>query len=136
MKKIVLVFSIMLLGFAAAAQQQAPPTEEEMEKKMYESIDKKVQFLTELLSLEYWQEFYVDSILNYNYHAMKDEMTELQSAKVGNAYMYVDVQDKWNDATFYAFQKVFNEAQWKKYLKTADARAKLARDKKAAKGKK
>lgn len=136
MKKIVLVLSIMLLGFGAAAQQQAPPTEEEMEKKMYESIDKKVQFLSELLTLEYWQEFYVDSILNYNYHAMKDELTALQAAKVGNTSMYMDVQDKWNDATFYAFQKVFDEQQWKKYLKTADGRAKIARDKKAAKKKK
>lgn len=126
----------MLFGIAAAARQQTPPSPEELEKKMYESIDKKVQFLSEYLTLEYWQEFYVDSILNYNYHAMMDELTELQNAKVGNTSIYIDVQNKWNDATHEAFHKVFNDTQWGKYLKTGDARAKLARDKKAAKAKK
>ena len=82
-----------------------------------------------MLKLEYWQEFYVDSILTHNLSAMAEELAQLQQAKVENADLYLDVRDKWNEATDQALARVFDETQWKKYLKTGAGREKKARDK-------
>ena len=83
--------------------------------------------------LEYWQEFYADSVLVHDFHAMQDELKELQASKVTNADMYQQVQDKWSENIYNAFHKFLNEDQWKKYLKGGAARDKKARDKRAEK---
>lgn len=109
--------------------QNQPQTPEQQEKQMMEFIDKEVKRLTELLDLEYWQEFYVDSTLTHDYHAMSEEMMKLQVAKVENSDLYINVQDKWMDQIDATYKRIFNEAQWKKYWKTGAERAKKARDK-------
>jgi hypothetical protein len=116
--------------FAAPLKAQNPPqTPEQQEKQMMEFIDKEVKRLTELLDLEYWQEFYVDSTLTHDYHAMTEEMMKLQVAKVENSDLYINVQDKWMEQIDATYKRIFNEAQWKKYWKTGAERAKKARDK-------
>ena len=111
------------------AQNQGPQSPEQQEKQMMEYIDKEVQRLTELLNLEYWQEFYVDSTLMHDYHAMSEEMQKLQAAKVENTDLYVNVQDKWAEQIDATYKRIFNEAQWKKYWKSGAERAHRARDK-------
>ena len=111
------------------AQNQGPQTPEQQEKQMMEYIDKEVQRLTDLLDLEYWQEFYVDSTLTHDYHAMSEEMQKLQAAKVENTDLYVNVQDKWAEQIDATYKRIFNEAQWKKYWKSGAERAHRARDK-------
>ena len=111
------------------AQNQGPQTPEQQEKQMMEYIDKEVQRLTDLLDLEYWQEFYVDSTLTHDYHAMSEEMQKLQAAKVENTDLYVNVQDKWAEQIDATYKRIFNEAQWKKYWKSGAERAQRARDK-------
>ena len=96
---------------------------------MLEYIDKEVERLSTLLDLEYWQEFYVDSILTHNLAALTDELEQLQKAKVENMDLYQEVQDKWAENTDKAYNAVFSEEQWKKYMKSGGARAKKARDK-------
>ena len=123
---------LSLLPLCAAAQQQDEATEL---KQLHEAIEQKVDTYTTQLDLEIWQTFYVDSILTHDYEAMRDELKVLQSAKMSNADAYAQVQDKWNEQMYNSMQKVLDEDQWAKYLKTGAARDKKARDKRAAKRK-
>ena len=129
-----------VLLFAAAfslplrAQNPASPEEKaKQEKQLLDYIDKEVQRLSSYLNLEYWQEFYVDSTLNHNLHAMQGELEELQKAKVSNPDLYQAVQDKWMQAVYDSYNRFFNEEQWKKYLKSGGAREQKARDKRKQK---
>ena len=78
--------------FAVSAQNQGPQTPEQKEKQLMESVEKEVQRLSNLLDLEYWQEFYVDSTLTHDYKAMTAELEHLSSAKVENTDLYITVQ--------------------------------------------
>ena len=134
MKKIFLALAAIaaVSVFSARAQEQ-PSSPEDQEKKLLEYIDKEVERLSSILDLEYWQEFYVDSTLNNNLHAMQKELMELQAAKVTNADMYSAAQDRWMESTYNAFNKFLTPEQWEKYLKNGAAREKKARDKRAQK---
>ena len=77
----------------------------------------------------------MDSILTHDYEAMRQEVKGMRDAKMTNTDGYQRVQDKWAEQVYNAFQKVFNEEQWAKYLKTGAARDKKSRDKRAAKRK-
>lgn len=109
-----------------AQEQQEPPTVEEMAAKEAERLEG-------LLDLEYWQVFYVDSTLQYNFQAMKDEMESLQRSKVSNTSLYIAVQDKWMDKIDSTYMRIFNEDQWKAYLKSGAAKQQKARAKRKAK---
>lgn len=131
--KIFWIGALLLLPLWAGAQQ--PQSEEEELKQMREAIDRTVDNYVNLLDLEDWQTFYVDSILTHDYEAMRQELKDMRDAKMTNTEGYQRVQDKWAEQVYNAFQKVFNEEQWAKYLKTGAARDKKSRDKRAAKRK-
>ena len=78
----------------------------------------------------------MDSILIHNTMAIQNEFNSMQKAKVSNPELYYDIQDKWNEETYKAFQKLLDEEQWAKYLKQGGSRDKKARDKRAAQKKK
>ena len=115
--------------FAAAAQNQGPQTPEQKEKQLLEFVDKEVKRLSDMLDLEYWQEFYVDSTLTHDYKAMTEEMEKMQRAKVENTDLYVGVQDKWMQQIDDTYKKFFTEKQWEKYWKSSGKKAQAARDK-------
>lgn len=120
----------LITALAAGLWAQNPPQDKaQQEKQLLEYIDKEVQRLSTLLDLEYWQEFYVDSILTHNLNALTEELNQLQRAKVENMDLYQEVQDKWAESTDNAYNAIFTEEQWKKYMKSGGARAKKARDK-------
>ena len=125
------IAAMLLLPFQAGAQQ-AQGAEEEI-KQMREAIDQTVENYERILELEDWQSFYVDSILTHDYDALRVELKSLQAAKMSNADVYQQVQDKWAEQIYVALQKVLDEKQWAKYLKNGAAREKKARDKRAAK---
>jgi len=129
--------ALALTVFPAAlrAQQQQPPTKEEQEKQLLEYIDQEVERLSTLLKLEYWQEFYVDSTLTHDMHAMQDELTDLQTSRVSNVDMYMAVRDKWNEAIYRSYNRFLTEEQWTKYLRNGASREQKAREKRAAKAK-
>ena len=131
--KIFGIAALLLLPFAVGAQQ--PQTEEEELKQLREIVDKTVENYEGVLRLEDWQSFYVDSILTHDYTALSQELKALRAAKRNNTDVYQQVQDKWAEQIYVSLQKVFNEEQWAKYLKTGAAREKKARDKRAAKRK-
>jgi hypothetical protein len=60
---------------------------------------------------------------------LTEELNQLQRAKVENMDLYQEVQDKWAESTDNAYNAIFTEEQWKKYMKSGGARAKKARDK-------
>ena len=125
------ITALLFLPLWAGAQQ--PQNEEEQLKQLRESIDRTVENYENLLNLEDWQTFYVDSILTHDYEALRLELRGLQTAKISNADVYQQVQDKWAEQIYNAMQKVLDEQQWQKYLKNGAARDKKSRDKRAAK---
>ena len=127
------ITALLLLPLLAGAQQ--PQSEEEAAKKMREAIDATIQNYERLLELEDWQTFYVDSILTHDYEALNQELRGLQAAKMSNTDVYQQVQDKWAEQVYVSMQKVLDEKQWEKYLKSGAAREKKSRDKRAEKRK-
>ncbi len=128
MKYFGIIISLFLVTNVFAQQQS-----QDEAKQFQEAIDTEIENYTSMLDLEYWQVFYVDSILNHNYSQMKIEIEALGKAKVNNSGAYEAVQDKWSEASYQAFSKVLDEKQWNKYLKNGAKREKKARDKRAAK---
>ena len=92
----------------------------------------KADRLQNLLDLEDWQVFYVDSTLKHDYQALMLEAEKLQAAKVGNSDLYIAVQDKWMEKIETSYRKIFNDTQWAAYLKSGAAKAKKARAKRKA----
>jgi len=117
------------LGMLTAGRAAAQDPEAQREKEMYEALEMQLDRMTDLLDLEDWQVFYVDSIMTHDYKAMQDELQDLQQRKVSNTDIYYSVQYTWMDKMYYAFEKVFNEDQWAKYLKSGAARDKKRREK-------
>ena len=131
--------AVLLAVFALSPRlsaQNQPKTPEEKEKQLLEYVDKEVKRLSDLLELEYWQEFYVDSTLTHDCKAMQAELEDLSKAKVGNTDLYVNVQDKWLEAIDNSYRKYFTDEQWEKYLKTGARKAQKAREKRRAKAEK
>ena len=114
---------------SAAKNQQPPQTPEQQEKQFTEMVDKEVKRLTDLLDLEYWQEFYVDSILTHDLRARMEEIQSMQKAKVENTDLYMAVSDKWMQKIDDAYKRFFTQEQWDKYWKTTGKRAQKERDK-------
>ena len=131
MRKTITLIVASVICFATWAQENKTP--EQREKEFYEAIEKQVERMEEQLDLEPWQVFYVDSILTHDYKAMQEEVTRMSSAKMSNADLYYDVQDKWMEQIYNSIHKVLNEEQWAMYEKNGAARDKKARDKRAAK---
>ena len=128
----------MMLGMfsLSAAAQDPAQAQKEAEEKLYESVDREVERLTNLLDLDDAQIFYVDSILAHDLKAVQDEFAVLSRQKVTNMDIYEDARLKWMDKIYYAYEKVFNEEQWAKYLKSGAARDKKNRDKRLSKSQK
>lgn len=125
----ILACSLFLLVAAPGAlAQQKERTPEEIASQEAEKLET-------LLGLEGWQVFYVDSILQNNYSHMQAELYGLRDSKVENVDLYVSVRDKWNQLTYDAFSKVFNEDQWNRYLKSGAGKEMKLRQKRAAKSK-
>ncbi len=124
------VTAVTMLPFSGNAQQpQEPPTVTEMAAEEAERLER-------LLDLEYWQVFYVDSTLQHDFQAMRDELIALSEAKVSNSSMYVSVQDKWMEKIDSSYRKYFTDEQWKAYLKSGAAKQQKAREKRKAKANK
>lgn len=123
----VLAFSV--LGISASAQQQ------EKQPDVYEQAEQEADRLQRLLDLEDWQVFYVDSTLKHDIPAMMAEYDKLRDSKVNNSAMYYAVQDKWMDKIDESYRRIFNDEQWKAYLKGGAGKAQKAREKRKEKRK-
>ena len=125
--KFVYVFLLLLASVPSAfAQEREQPME------MWERAEAEADRLQEVLKLEDWQVFYVDSTLKHDYAALMAEAEKLQASKVSNSSMYMAVQDKWMDIIEVSYRKIFTDSQWKAYLKSGAAKAQKARAKRRA----
>ncbi len=128
------ISALLLLSIFAFAQTP-PQNDIEEQKRIREAIDAQIEDYTQLLDLQDWQIFYVDSIMTHDYEQMRVELAALSTAKVSNSEAYIRVQDKWMEKMYQAFMKVFDKNQWAKYEKSGAAREKKNRDKREAKRK-
>ena len=119
-------FLSIFFCFGAYAQQQEQPD-------IYEQAEREADRLQNLLDLEDWQAFYVDSTLKHDLPAIMEEFNKLNESRVSNADLYQTVQDKWFDQIDATYKKIFTEEQWAAYLKQGAAKAQKARAKRKAK---
>ena len=125
---ILAIISLFICGFEAMAQQQNGDGPD-----IYEQAEAEADRLQRILHLEDWQTFYVDSTLKHDYPAMMEEFDKLRTAKVTNADIFQDVQDKWWDRIDASYRRIFNDEQWKAYLKNGAGKAQKLREKRKAK---
>lgn len=131
MKSKVLIIAAVALAFnctQALAQEQ-----KEKEKTLEERCEEEADRLQNVLKLEDWQVFYVDSILKHDYAALKAEYDALQKNRVTNSTLYELARDKWMEKIDMAYRKIFDETQWAKYLKQGAGKEIKAREKRRLK---
>jgi len=124
---IMTVLSLLLVSGMASAQEQ------EKEKSLEERCEEEADRLQRVLDLEDWQVFRVDSVMKHDYAALQAEYNELQRSRVMNPSLYELASDKWMEKMDQAYEKIFTEEQWKKYLKQGAGKAQKARAKRRQK---
>ena len=123
--------AVLFAGFSIGLAAQTQSADEaKAEKEFYESVEmiEKIQEVSLLRGF--------NGMLFTNFTTIYPEdiqVKELSDRKVSNVNMYYDVQDKWQEKIYEAYEKVFDEDQWAKYLKSGAARDKKSRDKRRAK---
>ena len=128
MKKFFLLFIVAAL-FSAAPRALA---QEPQEPNLDEIINKQIENLTRLFDLDEVQVFFVDSILQFNYNALQEEVKQTRKSGASNTETYQIISDKWMARTDDALEKLFTEEQWAKYLKSTYGKEKKRRDKRIA----
>lgn len=128
-----LLYIILSMLFFGSVNAFAQEQEEQKVQTPEEMAAKEADRLGELLKLEYWQVFYVDSTLQHDFTALQDEMNKLQSARVENYDLYMSVRDKWFEQIDNTYKKIFTPEQWTLYLKTGAAKNIKAREKRKEK---
>lgn len=132
--KIFLALALLFAGLALASEGVVAAQEPSRQPDVYERAETEADRLQELLDLDDWQVFYVDSTLKHDYPAMMAEYDELSKSKVSNQSMYQRVFDKWMEQVDKTYRRIFTDEQWAAYLKSGAARAQKAREKRKAKG--
>lgn len=128
-----LLYIILSMLFFGSVNAFAQEQEEQKVQTPEEMAAKEADRLGDLLKLEYWQVFYVDSTLQHDFTALQDEMNKLQSARVENYDLYMSVRDKWFEQIDNTYKKIFTLEQWAQYLKTGAAKNIKAREKRKEK---
>ncbi len=117
LSKTIYIFALALLAVVLfptqsyAQEQQKEKTPEEMASLEAERLEKE-------LKLNATQVFYVDSVLQYNYSKLKEDMERLQQRGMQDPKSYTTVRDRWIDTTLVAFKKIMTEQQYISYLKS------------------
>ena len=129
-----IIYLSLAAVMAFVSQPEASAQTPAKQPDMYERAEQEADRLQQLLDLEDWQVFYVDSTLKHDYPALMAEYDQLGASKVNNQALYQQVYDKWMEQIDRTYQRIFDEKQWAAYLKSGAARAQKARDKRKAKG--
>ena len=129
--RFILIFLTLLLSILSWGQQNP----QDREKELRNMIDKSLEKYEELLELEDWQVFYLDSIYTHDYSEMSRELEQLGQNRVSNPKLYASVQDKWMETIYQAIHKVLSPEQWTKFNKIGNGREKKERDKRMNKEK-
>ena len=126
MNRKLLILIAAALFFVAAPRSFA---QEQQEPDIDQVIQNQLDNLTKMFKLDEVQVFFVDSILQYNFHALSDEFAETRKTGASNSDTYQAISDKWMAATDDAFERIFTPEQWAKYMKSSYGKEKKRRDK-------
>ena len=129
MKKVFLLFIAAALFSAAAPRALA---QEPQEPNLDEIINTHIENLTRMFDLDDIQVFFLDSILQFNYHSLQEEVKQTRKSGASNAETYQIISDKWMARTDEALEKLFTAEQWAKYQTTSYGKEKKRRDKRIA----
>ena len=132
--RIYLALILLFAGLAFALEGESLAQEPQKQPDVFERAEIEADRLQQLLDLEDWQVFYVDSTLKHDYPAMMADYDKLSMSKVSNQSMYQMVFDKWMEQVDKTYRRIFTDEQWAAYLKSGAARAQKAREKRKAKG--
>ena len=124
---------IAVIAFFVCSVETSAQQKKDEGPDLYEQAEAEADRLQGVLDLEDWQPFYVDSTLKHDYVAMMAEIDELRAAKITNYDILQGVQDKWWDSIDASYRKIFNDEQWKAYLKTGAGKAQKQREKRRSK---
>ena len=124
-KTLYLLFLTGALLFDVSGAFAQEPQEPDIDK----IVSNQIENLTKSFKLDDIQVFFVDSILQYNYPAMMEELNKTKRTGASNDETFQAISDKWMAATDEALEKVFTEEQWQKYLKSTYGKEKKRRDK-------
>jgi hypothetical protein len=122
----ILILMAVVLSLAAAPCAHA---QEQQEPDIDQVIQNQLDNLTKMFKLDEVQVFFVDSILQYNFHALSDEFAATRKTGASNGETYQAISDKWMAATDEAFERFFTPEQWAKYMKSSYGKEKKKRDK-------
>ena len=125
---------LLMMALIFVSETEVAAQEPPQQPDVYERAEAEADRLQQLLDLDDWQVFYVDSTLKHDYPAMMEEYQNLSKSKVSNQSMYQQVFDKWMEHVDNTYKTIFTEEQWAAYLKSGAARAQKAREKRKAKG--
>ncbi|MBR0255378.1 MAG: hypothetical protein IJQ69_05765 [Bacteroidales bacterium] len=123
------LFQILLLAAALLLSVPAARAQEPQQPDIDQIIANQIDNLTRTFKLDEVQVFFVDSILQYNYHAMNEAFEEARKTGASNADTYQAISDQWMQATDEAFQRFFTKDQWNKYMKSSYGKEKQRREK-------
>ncbi len=123
------LFPLLLLAATLLLSAPAALAQEPQEPNIDEIVARQLENLTRTFKLDEVQEFFIDSILQYNYRAMNDAFMETKKTGASNAETYQAISDDWMQRTDEAFERIFTEDQWKKYLKSTYGKEKQRREK-------
>lgn len=123
------LFQILLLAAALLMSVPAARAQEPQQPDIDQIIANQIDNLTRTFKLDEVQVFFVDSILQYNYHAMNEAFEEARKTGASNADTYQAISDQWMQATDEAFQRFFTKDQWNKYMKSSYGKEKQRREK-------
>lgn len=134
-KNLFIALALTLLPVSIFAQEDASDMDfSAMEKNLQERIEKMMDRYDNVLKLEDWQMFMLDSIFNHNIPAMAEDVKTFARTKVSNINLYQMVQDKWDEKTYQAVMKILSDEQKNKYLKNLGAaKERKLREKRAEK---
>lgn len=129
MKRIMLIMLAMFAIVNVNAQEQ----QEQKQLTPEEMAAKEADRLADVLKLEYWQVFYVDSTLQHDFAAYQEDIKKLQMSRVDNYDLYTLTRDKWMEQIDRTYKKIFTPEQWAAYLKSGAAKEQKARERRRAK---
>ena len=115
-KTIYIIALILLASVRSPTQSYAQ--EHPKEKTPEEMASLEAERLEKELKLNPTQVFYVDSVLQYNYSRLKEDMEKLQQRGMQDPKSYTTVRDRWIDTTLAAFKKIMTDQQYISYLKS------------------
>jgi hypothetical protein len=123
------MFLTLLCAVAFLAAAPVLSAQEPQEPDIDKIIATQLDNLTKTFKLDEVQVFFVDSILQYNFHAMNDEFDQTRRTGASNSETYQIISDKWMAATDDAFERFFTPEQWARYMKSSYGKEKQRRDK-------